>query len=56
MSENTLNERYQVINFKAKTLEKNPINSPVERKLAIYLPPDYFKTDKKYHHSRLPKR
>lgn len=48
MSENKSNERYQVINFKAKSLENNSINSPVERKLAIYLPPDYFKTDKKF--------
>ena len=48
MSVNKSNERYQVINFKAKSLENNPINSPVERKLAVYLPPDYFKTEEEY--------
>jgi S-formylglutathione hydrolase FrmB len=41
------NKRYQIFSFKAKSLMDNPIDSPVERKLAIYLPPDYLDSKKK---------
>ncbi len=42
------NKRYQIISFKANSLLNNSINSPIERKLAIYLPPDYFESEKRY--------
>jgi len=48
MSENISNKRYHIISFRAKSLENNPINSPIERKLAIYLPPNYFETNKDF--------
>ncbi|MBD3338667.1 MAG: hypothetical protein GF353_06150 [Candidatus Lokiarchaeota archaeon] len=48
MSADKTNERYQIVSFKAKSLKNNPIDSPVERKLAVYLPPDYFETERRY--------
>ena len=36
------NERYIIDNFFAKSLENNPLNSPVKRDLRIYLPPKYY--------------
>ena len=41
------NERYRIDNFHAKSLENNPLNSPVERDINIYLPPGYFEDDKR---------
>ena len=41
------NERYVIDNFKAKSLENNPLGSPVNRDLRIYLPPDYFNSGEK---------
>jgi enterochelin esterase-like enzyme len=42
-------DRYRVDAIHAKSLEGNPINSPVDRDLSIYLPPDYFDSgDKRY--------
>ncbi|MFX0138736.1 MAG: alpha/beta hydrolase [Candidatus Hodarchaeota archaeon] len=41
------NERYRIDNFHAKSLENNPLNSPVERDINIYLPPGYFEDDGK---------
>ena len=36
------NERYIIDNFYAKSLENNPLNSPDNRDIRIYLPPNYF--------------
>jgi hypothetical protein len=44
MSKIEANKRYQIVSFRSKSLENNPINSPVERQLAVYLPPDYFES------------
>ncbi|MEM2134803.1 MAG: alpha/beta hydrolase-fold protein [Candidatus Jordarchaeaceae archaeon] len=42
-------DRYRVDVIHAKSLEGNPINSPVDRELYVYLPPDYFESkDKRY--------
>ncbi|MFW9772215.1 MAG: alpha/beta hydrolase [Candidatus Heimdallarchaeota archaeon] len=42
-------DRYIIDNFHAKSLENNPLNSPVDRDINIYLPPDYYEdTDVKY--------
>jgi len=43
MAELENNPRYLVGKFFAKSLEKNPLGSPAERHIHIYLPPDYFK-------------
>ena len=49
MDEKQQNERYIIDNFRAKSLENNPLNSPVDRDLRIYLPPNYFdSSDTKY--------
>ena len=37
-------ERYRVDTIHAASLVGNPLGSPVERKLTIYLPPDYFQS------------
>ncbi|UCC20824.1 MAG: hypothetical protein JSV62_05970 [Promethearchaeota archaeon] len=43
------NERYRIDNFHAKSLENNPLNSPVDRDINIYLPPGYFEDkDKRF--------
>jgi len=42
MSIKQQNKRYIIDNFRAKCLEENPLNSPVNRDLRIYLPPNYF--------------
>ncbi|MHA2129963.1 MAG: alpha/beta hydrolase [Promethearchaeota archaeon] len=42
-----MSERYVLDNFHAKSLENNPLNSPVERDLSIYLPPGYFQNKSK---------
>jgi hypothetical protein len=39
------NDRYIIDNFFAKSLEKNPLDSPVNRDIRIYLPPDYYVSD-----------
>ena len=42
-------ERYRVDTIHAASLVGNPLGSPVERKLTIYLPPGYFQSaEKKY--------
>ncbi len=42
-------DRYRVDVIHAKSLEGNPINSPVDRELYVYLPPDYFESgDRRY--------
>ncbi|MFX0135909.1 MAG: alpha/beta hydrolase [Candidatus Hodarchaeota archaeon] len=41
------NERYRIDNFHAKSLDNNPLNSPVERDINIYLPPGYFEDNSK---------
>jgi S-formylglutathione hydrolase FrmB len=44
-----INKRYRIDKIHAKSLEGNPLNSPVERDLNIYLPPGYFESkDDKY--------
>ena len=48
MKNNNPHERYQIVSFKAQTLKNNPLNSPEDRKLAIYLPPKYFESEKRY--------
>ncbi len=40
--------RYLISNFKAASLENNPLNSPVERDLNIYLPPNYYDNDERF--------
>ncbi|MFX0047117.1 MAG: alpha/beta hydrolase [Candidatus Hermodarchaeota archaeon] len=45
MDEIKQNKRYIIDNFRAKNLEDNPLNSPVDRDLRIYLPPDYYDSD-----------
>jgi pimeloyl-ACP methyl ester carboxylesterase len=42
LSESQQNTRYIIDNFRSVSLEENPLNSPVERDLRIYLPPNYF--------------
>lgn len=42
MSDEKTNNRYKIDSFRSKTLEGNPLNSPAERDLKIYLPPRYF--------------
>ncbi|MBY8992093.1 MAG: hypothetical protein KGD58_15215 [Candidatus Lokiarchaeota archaeon] len=39
------NPRYLIDTIHAKSLEDNPLNSPVNRDLHIYLPPDYFENE-----------
>lgn len=42
-------ERYKIDNFLSKSLEGNPLNSPANRDLKIYLPPGYYESeDKRY--------
>jgi enterochelin esterase-like enzyme len=38
-------DRYRIDRVYAPSLENNPLNSPVERDLHVYLPPDYFTSD-----------
>lgn len=45
MSKNQRNKRYVIDTFRAKSLEDNPLKSPVNRDLRIYLPPDYFESE-----------
>ncbi|MHA1725286.1 MAG: alpha/beta hydrolase-fold protein [Promethearchaeota archaeon] len=40
-------ERYRIDNFQAKSLQNNPLNSPVNRALRIYLPPKYFESEER---------
>lgn len=43
------NERYRIENFHSKKLESNPLGSPADRDLKIYLPPGYLESnDKRY--------
>ncbi len=49
MVEKDAEERYKIDVFHAKSLEGNPLNSPVDRELYIYLPPNYFESeDRRY--------
>ncbi|MFB0561378.1 MAG: alpha/beta hydrolase [Candidatus Lokiarchaeia archaeon] len=49
MAEKNVEERYRIDVIHAKSLEGNPINSPVDRDLYVYLPPGYFESeDKRY--------
>jgi enterochelin esterase-like enzyme len=41
------NPRYKVETFHAASLENNPLGSPADRNLHVYLPPDYFKEEKR---------
>ena len=45
MSKNQQNKRYVIDTFRAVSLEGNPLKSPVDRDLRIYLPPDYFESE-----------
>lgn len=38
------NERYRIDQFHARSLENNPLKSPVERDVFVYLPPGYFES------------
>ncbi len=42
MPQATGNPRYRMDSLHARSLENNPIGSPVERRLHVYLPPDYY--------------
>jgi enterochelin esterase-like enzyme len=39
------NKRNIIDNFRAKSLEDNPLNGPVDRDLRIYLPPNYYDSE-----------
>lgn len=39
------NDRYRIDRFHATSLENNPLNSPVERDLFVYLPPRYLDSE-----------
>jgi len=44
-----INERYKIDNFLSAALEGNPLNTPANRDLKIYLPPGYYESeDKRY--------
>lgn len=44
-----LPDRYRIDNFHATSLDNNPLNSPANRDLRVYLPPDYYESvDKRY--------
>ena len=44
-----INERYRIDNFLSAALEGNPLNTPANRDLKIYLPPGYYESeDKRY--------
>ncbi len=45
MVEKNADERYRINVFHAESLEGNPINSPVDRELCVYLPPRYFESE-----------
>jgi hypothetical protein len=47
MSEEADKNRYRIDRLHSKSLEGNPINSPTDRELHIYLPPGYFQSEKK---------
>ena len=47
MIKNEQNKRFIIDQFRAKNLEGNPLNSPVNRDLRIYLPPDYYDSESK---------
>ncbi len=42
---NQSRERYRIDIIHTKSLRNNPLNSPVDRDLRIYLPPGYFESD-----------
>ena len=42
-----VNNRYKIDTVHAESLEGNPLNSPVERDLNIYLPPGYYENEEK---------
>ena len=44
-SKNQPNKRYIIDSFRSTSLEDNPLNSPVDRDLRIYLPPNYFDSE-----------
>ena len=46
LNSNRENQRYRVDQISAKSLKGNPLDSPVKRDLAIYLPPRYFEVKK----------
>ncbi|MFX0062110.1 MAG: alpha/beta hydrolase [Candidatus Hermodarchaeota archaeon] len=48
MTEKNAYKRYRVDKFHAKSLDNNPLNSPSDRELYIYLPPNYFESEIKY--------
>jgi pimeloyl-ACP methyl ester carboxylesterase len=39
-------QRYRVDNFESETLAGNPLGSPIERGIHVYLPPGYFDSEK----------
>lgn len=43
-----VNERYKIENFHSKALEGNPLGSPADRDLKIYLPPGYYESSDTY--------
>jgi S-formylglutathione hydrolase FrmB len=45
VAKNEQNKRFIIDQFKAKSLEGNPLNSPVIRDLRIYLPPSYYDSE-----------
>ena len=38
--------RYRLDNFKSESLAGNPLGSPAERGIHVYLPPGYFEAEK----------
>jgi hypothetical protein len=45
VNSNSKNKRYLVDQIHARSLERNPLGAPVQRDLAIYLPPNYFENE-----------
>ena len=42
-----MSERYKIDNFHSKALEGNPLKSPTDRDINVYLPPGYFENKNK---------
>lgn len=47
MTEKIVEKRYRIDVFHGKSLEGNPINSPADRGMHVYLPPGYFESEEK---------
>ncbi|MFX1253677.1 MAG: alpha/beta fold hydrolase [Promethearchaeota archaeon] len=48
MTEKNAHKRYRIDKFHAKSLNNNPLDSPSNRELYVYLPPTYFESEIRY--------